>query len=54
MYPQNPWELVADPLVSAKHTLRTTGVSDQISLLGNNIRMDCYLRCTGEWVTKSV
>jgi hypothetical protein len=27
MYPRIPWELVADPLVHAEHTLETTGVS---------------------------
>jgi len=26
MYPRKPWELVADPLGSAEHTLGTTGL----------------------------
>ena len=28
MYPKIPWELVADPLISAKHTSGTTFLKD--------------------------
>jgi hypothetical protein len=39
VYTQNPWELVVDPLGSAKHNVGTTGVSDKILLFGINIRI---------------
>ena len=39
MYLQSPWEPVADPLLSTKHILGTTGVSNKILILGINIRI---------------
>jgi len=39
MYQQNPWELVADPKTSTKHTFGTNGLSDKILIFGINIRI---------------
>ena len=33
MYPRIPWELAADPLRSAKHTLGTTALDNAVTLL---------------------
>ena len=39
MFPQNPWELSANPLESAKHTLGTNGICDKIFIFEINIRL---------------
>jgi hypothetical protein len=49
MYPRIPWELVADPLGSAEHTLGTTALEHQLytKLFLINVT-------AARWVTKYV
>jgi hypothetical protein len=44
MYPRMPWQLVADPLGSAEHTLVTSGLDQfRVSESCENLLLDCHI-----------